>query len=159
INSIQIDESFIDFYEIAKEKNKKIIILSDGFDIFIKTVLKKYGVNVPIWANTLEIKEENGYLKFKNLHPNYKQNCKIGSGCCKCGVARKYAKDYIYIGDGLSDRCIAKHASLLFAKNSLEIFCKKENVSYFPYKTFQDIINAANKENFNAANGVSINNG
>ncbi len=95
-------------------------------------------------------------MTFKMFYPYSNSDCLIGGGCCKCGVARKYAKDYIYIGDGLSDRCIAKNAALLFAKNSLELFCKNEKISYFPYKTFQDIIYAISKESFNATDDVKF---
>ena len=159
INSIEIDPYFIDFYKITKSKNKKIIILSDGFDYFIVSTLKRYGLfDIKIFSNHLEYETENGFLKFKMTYPNGFKNCSIGSGCCKCNVALSYDKNYTYIGDGLSDRCIAKKSALLFAKKSLETFCKNEKIPYFPYKTFQDITEAVFKENSDAADGVGFSN-
>ncbi len=155
LNSIEIDPYFIEFYKLIKKYNKEIIILSDGFDIFIKTTLKKYGLeDIKVYSNLMNIKEKDGFIQFELLYPNINKKCLISSGCCKCEVAQKYTKDYIYIGDGLSDRCIAKKSSLLFAKKSLETFCKNENISYFPYKTFQDIIDALIKEKNDAQNDV-----
>lgn len=154
INSIEIDPSFIDFYKFAQSLNKKIIILSDGFDIFIKTTFKRFNIDLPVYSNILILGEKNGYLTFDMKYPNLIKTCSIGSGCCKCEVARMYSKDYTYIGDGLSDRCIAKKSSLLFAKKSLETFCINEKIPHLSFKTFQDIIDAVCKENCNAANDV-----
>ena len=160
LDSIEIDETFIEFYKLVKKYDKTLIILSDGFDIFIEGALKKYNLeNIKFYSNKLIIKENKGYLTFETQYPFMQKDCFIGSGNCKCGVARKYSKNYTYIGDGMSDRCIAKKSSLLFAKKSLETFCIKENIPYFPYKTFQDIIDALFKENLNADNDVKTFNG
>jgi len=160
INSIEIDPYFIEFYKLIKEQNKEIIILSDGFDHFITSTLKRFNTaDIKVFSNHLETYEEQGFLKFKMSFPNFNNNCLIGSGTCKCGVARSFSKNYTYIGDGLSDRCIARKASLLFAKKSLETFCENEKIPYFPYKTFQDIINATIKETKNAADDVGFING
>ena len=143
LDEIEIDPYFIEFYNLIKKENKELIVLSDGFDSFIEKVFKNNGLSdIKVYSNHLEMYLENGFLKFRLNSPNYNNNCLIGSGCCKCKVAEKYSKNFIYIGDGLSDRCIAKKANLLFAKKSLEVFCKNENLEYTPYKTFIDIINS-----------------
>lgn len=155
VETVEIDPYFYEFYKLAKSLNKKIIVLSDGFDLFIKPTLKKYQMDdIQVFANVLKLKEENGFIKFEMEYPNQSKNCLIGSGCCKCEVAQQFTRHYTYIGDGLSDRCIAKKSALLFAKKSLETFCANENIKYFPYTTFQDIINAVCKENLNAADDV-----
>lgn len=159
INSIEIDPYFLEFYELTRALNKKIIILSDGFDVFIKPTLKRFKIDIPVYSNSLILSEKNGFLTFDMEYPNISKTCLIGSGCCKCEVARKFSQNYTYIGDGLSDRCIAKKSGLLFAKKSLETFCKQEKIFYFPYKTFQDIINTVCKEKFYAADGVRFTNG
>ena len=142
LDEIEIDPYFVEFYRLVKKENKELIVLSDGFDCFIEKVFKNHNLSdIKVYSNHLETYIENGFLRFKLTSPNHNLNCSIGSGCCKCKAAEKYSKNFIYIGDGLSDRCIAKKADLLFAKKSLEVFCKNENVSYLPYKTFQDIIN------------------
>ncbi len=147
IHSVEIDESFLEFYEISKSKNKEIIVLSDGFDYFIKTILENNGINnIKIFSNHLESFEKDGVMAFNISFPNFLKSCKIGAGTCKCKMAQSFSNDYIYIGDGLSDRCIAKTAKLLFAKKDLEKFCKNENIKYIPYQTFDDIKKAIYKE-------------
>jgi 2-hydroxy-3-keto-5-methylthiopentenyl-1-phosphate phosphatase len=45
----------------------------------------------------------------------------------------------VYIGEGYSDRCPARFADIIFAKDELLRFCQRENISYFAYATFADI--------------------
>ena len=40
-NDIEIDETFIEFYNNVKKRNIKFTIVSDGFDIFIYNILGK----------------------------------------------------------------------------------------------------------------------
>ncbi len=145
LDEIEIDPYFIQFYQMIKKENKELIVLSDGFDYFIEKVFKNHNLSdIKVYSNHLEMSLENGFLKFNTTCPNNNPNCLISSGCCKCGVAKKYTDCFIYIGDGLSDRCIARKAKLLFAKKSLEGYCKNENVHYIPYQTFQDIAYSLN---------------
>lgn len=137
--SIEIDPYFEEFYELIKEKNKKLVIVSDGFDIFVETALKRHGIFLPVFSNHLKIENKAGELFFDVEYPNIGKNCEIGIGTCKCEVAQKYTNNFIYIGDGLSDRCISKKAGLIFAKKSLEKICKNEEMNYIHYDNFKDI--------------------
>lgn len=47
----------------------------------------------------------------------------------------------IVIGDGNSDKCVAKNADKVFAKGLLKMLCKKNQVAFTEFKTFKDIIN------------------
>ena len=51
----------------------------------------------------------------------------------------------VFIGDGTSDSCIANYADIVFAKNSLASYCWKNNITYFEFSNFQDIIKKINK--------------
>ena len=139
INSIEIDPYFADFYNFAIEKGKKIVIVSDGFDIFVENALKKHNITLPVFSNHLKIENKNDKLFFEVEYPNSSVNCKIGVGSCKCKVVEKYTDKFIYIGDGLSDRCISKKAALVFAKKSLEKRCISENIPFIHYDNFKDI--------------------
>ena len=71
INSIEIDDYFLDFVEFVKSKNIKLTILSDGFDLFIQKVLERYNLDIPYYANKLIYK--NG--KFNIEFPYYNEKC------------------------------------------------------------------------------------
>ncbi len=149
LNSIELQDGFLEFYKSAKENNKKIAILSDGFDIFIDYTLKKANLNIEFYSNHLNIKEENGFLKFKLSYPNEDKNCKLSLGNCKCTKIKQNItenKKFIYAGDGLSDRCIASKSNLLFAKNSLKNHCLKNGIKFIEFSDFFDILNYLSKE-------------
>lgn len=144
INTIEIDEHFIDFYNFLKAKDIQLIILSDGFDLFIKKTLERYGLeDIEYHANSLKHMGNRFSIEFCN----YNENCKVKSGCCKC--SKILEEEFCYIGDGTSDFCIAKKinaAKKLFAKGTLENFCVKMNIPYIPYNTFGNILETFKKE-------------
>ena len=135
IDSIEIDEGFIDFVEFINSKNIELVILSDGFDLFIEKTLEKYNLrNIKFFANHL--KYENN--KFSIDFPYFNEDCVMGAGMCKCSHVKE--KQFCYIGDGTSDLCVARKASALFASKNLATFCNKNDIKYIPFNSFCNII-------------------
>jgi 2,3-diketo-5-methylthio-1-phosphopentane phosphatase len=136
-NSIEIDESFVDFYNYLKTQNIELVIVSDGFDFFIEEVLNRYNLNdIKFFANTLTVEDNKLNIEFNFSNPE----CKNGSGVCKC--SRTCGRQFDYIGDGQSDVCIAKKANTLFAKNdyNLQKYCEKQGIDYISFNSFKDIL-------------------
>lgn len=141
IEDIEINDYFLEFYQFLKQKNVKLVIVSDGFDIFVKEILKRLNINdVEYYANRLIF--ENGLFKIE--FPNYTSECIKGSGTCKCSKVKE--KDFCYIGDGNSDLCVAKKAKYLFASKYLEKYCSKENIKHYSFENFGDIIRTMKEE-------------
>jgi hypothetical protein len=63
-------------------------------------------------------------------------NCKQ---ICIDIIRQKVNRKIIFIGDGLTDRCVAEKADLLFAKHDLARYCKGNGLSYQPYHRFSDV--------------------
>ena len=144
IYSIEIDEYFSEFCTLLKEKNIELVILSDGFDLFIEKTLERLNLsNIKFYANRLVHKNDN---KFAIEFPYFENNCQKGSGMCKC-LKVKY-DDFCYIGDGVSDLCIAKKAKTLFASKALLKYCETNNIKCIPFKNFRDIINCVNNNSY-----------
>ena len=136
ISSIETDEYFPDFCELLKKNNIKLVILSDGFDLFIQKTLERLKLSdIEFYANHL-IWENN---KLRIEFPYYNEQCKKKSGMCKCSKVRE--KDFWYIGDGVSDLCIAQKANKLFASKKLLKYCENNNQQCIPFENFKDIIN------------------
>ena len=140
INSIEIDDYFLEFVDFVKSNNIKLTILSDGFDLFIQNVLKRYKLSIPYYANKLIY--ENG--KFSVEFPYYNENCDKKAGMCKCEKVKE--KSFCYIGDGTSDLCIAKKADVLFASKNLHIYCEDNNVRHIKFNSFCDILKLLEKQ-------------
>jgi 2,3-diketo-5-methylthio-1-phosphopentane phosphatase len=140
LGSIHIDETFSDFVRYCRSKAFEIVILSDGIDLFIKSILERYGVNgIRVYSNSLG--STNG--KYKMYFPYFKKDCLSRSGICKCRIMEELSSPLglnILIGDGRSDFCIARKADLTFAKSELLDFCQVEKIHHIEYREFEDIM-------------------
>jgi len=135
IDSIEIDDCFLEFYEYTRKHGIQLTILSDGFDLFIKRTLEKYGIeNIRFYANHLIY--QNG--KFRIEFPHNVVSCKIGAGMCKC--SRISDDGYCYIGDGVTDFCVAKKAKVLFASKCLDKYCNDNGIRHVTFGDFGDIL-------------------
>jgi 2-hydroxy-3-keto-5-methylthiopentenyl-1-phosphate phosphatase len=46
----------------------------------------------------------------------------------------------VYVGEGYSDQCPAQYADIVFAKDELQTFCQQQNISYYLYDSFHDVV-------------------
>ena len=106
--------------------------------LWTRYALKRINIkNVNFFANHL-IHNDND--KFEIEFPLYNHNCIKGSGMCKCKQVKE--AEFCYIGDGNSDICVAKDAEIVFAKKFLANYCNKNDIKYYLFETFHDIIKA-----------------
>jgi 2-hydroxy-3-keto-5-methylthiopentenyl-1-phosphate phosphatase len=136
IYEIEIDPYFSKFLELCRSHDYKVYILSDGYDFNIETILGKYNLQVPYYANKLV------YGSAFAIECPY-----INEDCGKCGTCKtrlmeslKGECQSIYIGDGYSDTCPAQHADLVYAKDTLYRFCLEKGIKAIPYRNFNDIV-------------------
>ena len=141
IEQIEIDDYFLEFVDYIKSKNIKLTILSDGFDLFIERVFRRYNLDIPYYANKLIY--ENG--KFSIEFPYYYDNCDKKAGMCKCEKVKE--DNFCYIGDGTSDLCIASKADYLFASKNLHKYCKENNIKHSYFASFRNIIDVLKEGN------------
>jgi 2-hydroxy-3-keto-5-methylthiopentenyl-1-phosphate phosphatase len=141
--SQKIDGKFPAFVDLCNRENMKLVILSDGLDFYIKLILEKFGLGeLPFYSNTLRF--DRG--KLKPEFPHFDQ------GCGNCGNCKSYhlnnlkgrRQKIVYIGDGLSDKCAAREADFIFAKNDLRRFCQKEAIKHYSFSHFGDVIRQFN---------------
>ena len=142
IDSIEIDDYFVEFCQFLKKNDINLVILSDGFDLFIQKILEKNDIkNVKFYANHF-LHNEDG--SFSIEFPFYNPACEKKAGMCKCAMVKE--QEFCYIGDGTSDLCIAQKAKILFATKSLKDYCKKHSLIHYPFNSFRDIIELLKKE-------------
>jgi 2-hydroxy-3-keto-5-methylthiopentenyl-1-phosphate phosphatase len=137
-SNIKIDRTFKNFLEYCKKNKLKLLVVSGGFTLNIKTIFHKYGIrNVTYYANIITFQGDKVKLKF----PYKDKSCKTCS-LCKAPYIRKYKKAgffTVYIGDSVTDRCPGRVADLVFAKHHLAEYCKAKGIAYIPYDTFGQI--------------------
>jgi len=139
LDSIEIDNSFIQFVEYCRMNNFEIRILSDGLDYYINYILAKKGIyTVEVFSNTLTINENNELIP---SFPYRDEDCKLCANCKRNHILDSTGDDEFsfYIGDGLSDTCPAQYSDFVFAKGSLLKYCEKNSINFFPFQNFSDV--------------------
>jgi len=140
----EIDPSFVPFVEFCRARSLDHYILSDGMDYYIRYILGRYGVgDVPLHSNTLSLvpAEGSNRVRFVPSFPNTDETCDRCASCKRNHMLSLAADEEIivYIGEGYSDRCPARYADIVFAKDDLLVYCQKENIPYYAYASFAEI--------------------
>lgn len=140
LKNVELDPYFREFNEFRIKNNIDFVVVSDGVDYFINQILENNNVkNIKIISNHGEFIDG----KFKLTFQYENKDCKNNSGTCKCKALNDLSKNYdkiTYIGDGVSDFCVAAKADKLFAKASLVKYCREKNIKHIEFKTFKDVI-------------------
>ena len=139
LDNIDLTPGFRDFLDWIAGNNIDFLIISGGFDRTIDLVIEKFDIGpVKYYANSLDFSDDRLLVKF----PFFNDEC---GNCptCKDMIFRGCHKIYqriIFIGDGLSDCCIARRADMVFARSHLVEFCRRNDIAFLPFKDFRDII-------------------
>ena len=137
LHSVRIDPSFADFVRYV-EPFAEVIVVSDGLDMPARHALRD--LEVPIFANRLRCRDNGLELSF----PYANAACEVGSGVCKCEVARTTNAGRglatVLIGDGRSDFCLARSVDFVFAKGTLRRYCEAESIIHSPFETFAEVL-------------------
>jgi len=151
-SSIRLDSTFLPFLNHV-QRFAQVAIISDGIGRAIHAALEAAGFpGIPVFANRLTFSAGQWELDFPNSNPE----CAVGSGVCKCAVARSLihtsTEPVVLIGDGRSDMCLAGRADYVFAKESLARHCEAEGIPYTEFQSFKDVLSAIKQVPYN--NGV-----
>ena len=139
-----IDPGFKDFVAFCRLRNIDFHIVSDGLDYYIDRVLRAHGIqDVSFVANALSLEPAGkaGQV-FLSLDFPYADSVCDRCACCKRNFMLTHAGDddiIVFIGEGYSDRCTVQYADIVFAKQDLQSYCQRENISYYLYATFHDV--------------------
>ncbi len=150
LDSQEIDETFPEFVAFCRSNNFEHYILSDGMDYYIKRILERHSIgDVPVFANTLNLDQVNGTtsVKFRPEFPFTDEVCDRCASCKRNHILTLAGDDDIiaYIGEGYSDRCPVRYADVVFAKDDLLKFCRREEIPHVEYQTFADVIKYVEK--------------
>lgn len=140
IYMMDVDPGFHNMVKFCEGRNIQIIVLSDGFDYYIDMILKKENLSgLKYFSNHLIISPQS---KLIPEFPYEDSKCRYSANCKKNHIINNSRdEDFtIYIGDGNSDKDTAQYCDLIFAKKSFLKYCEKERITFFPYRTLDDVI-------------------
>lgn len=146
IDSIAIDDGFVALLEACDRAGAPVHIVSDGFDYCIRRILARAAPRherlvrgLTISASHLEPERE---LRWRTAFPFPALTCEHGCATCKPAMMRAIAPagaHTVFVGDGLSDRYAAAHATTVFAKASLAEYCADRAIAHTRFDTLGDI--------------------
>lgn len=134
----KINPGFTEFVDILRKNSYKLTITSDGYDVYIKEILKQNGLEDLELSCNSAIYDNGWKLSFLNTD----KECTLCGNCKKKVVKKLKDEGYevYYVGDGHSDRCACAYADKIFAKSFLKEHCEEEDIPYYDFNTFYDVI-------------------
>jgi 2,3-diketo-5-methylthio-1-phosphopentane phosphatase len=150
LDAQEIDETFREFVGYCKSNGFEHYILSDGMDYYIKRILERHLLgDVPVYANVLHLEPANGStsVTFRPEFPFTDEVCNRCASCKRNHILTLAGDEDIiaYIGEGYSDRCPVRYADVVFAKDDLLKFCRREEIPHVEYQTFADVVKYVEK--------------
>jgi 2,3-diketo-5-methylthio-1-phosphopentane phosphatase len=140
LDSFKLREGAEEFYRLVDRQNIPFYLVSDGTDLYIEYILKKFGLErIKYFSNRGRLDNGKMYLQFS-----------ANNSCPRCGsckgerikeVIGGNSYEVIFIGDGLSDLCALPYADIIFSRGDLWNHCSRENIPAYRYETFYDIRN------------------
>ena len=109
------------------------LIISAGFHELIQPVLEREGVTATVIANRVEADPTGWRASFLE-----REACEVCGEPCK-RVALAGTVPYVYVGDGISDRCASLAAERVFARSGLALYLTAQGVAYEPFETLHDV--------------------
>jgi Haloacid Dehalogenase superfamily, subfamily IB, phosphoserine phosphatase-like/2,3-diketo-5-methylthio-1-phosphopentane phosphatase len=137
---IKVDPHFKNILALLKKGGVAPVIVSDSFRFFLEYILKNNGIEpIKIYSNHIKFSKETLVPHFPHEH----STCKTCGNCKKKHLPGedREEKTVIYVGDGLSDLCPAKHSDIVYAKGNLQKYLTKEGKEFFPFETLKDVYN------------------
>jgi 2-hydroxy-3-keto-5-methylthiopentenyl-1-phosphate phosphatase len=122
------------FVELAR--THRPLIVSSGFHELIEPLLEREGLELEVRANRLDPRPDGWRVVFRNDEP-----CPVcGEPCKRADVAG--LDDFVYVGDGFSDRCVAGAAAQVFARDGLAQYLEEKGVPFERFDDFYDVARA-----------------
>jgi 2-hydroxy-3-keto-5-methylthiopentenyl-1-phosphate phosphatase len=144
-----IDEGIHELDRCCTANGAPLTIVSDGIDLFIHTVLQQHGLShIPVFANQFTQANDQ---KVSLVFPHARPTCLTRAGTCKCAIAfapTLPTPTVVYIGDGLSDCCVARSAQKVFAKDALLEWRQQRHLPCESFTTLTQVAHRLFPESF-----------
>jgi 2-hydroxy-3-keto-5-methylthiopentenyl-1-phosphate phosphatase len=112
------------------------LVVSSGFHELIGPILDREGLELDVVANRVDPRPEGWRVLFREADA-----CEVcGEHCKRADIAG--IEDFVYVGDGFSDRCVALAATRVFARDGLADYLTRRGVAFEPFEDFYDVARA-----------------
>lgn len=148
------------FLSLARARGHHVVVASDGLDFYVDRLLARAGVEVERSANRLLFFDDATVAPvYASSGPEVTCGRRVArprsdapEGCGACGNCKGAIlgqarssmrfRRLLLVGDGLSDRCAARVADRVYAKDDLLEFCRARGIAARPFATLDDVARA-----------------
>ena len=138
VRTVRMRRAFPELVAAARTHHAPLYIISEGLDFYIEAFLRHYGIDVTFRTNHAVFTDDGINVE----HPFSDDGCDHCGTCKKAQINELGKRGYttVFIGDGISDRCPAKYADVLFARDGLLRYCRREGIACIPYRDFNGVL-------------------
>lgn len=134
----RIRPGFDRLLEAAEAAELRVVVVTSSFHELVEPVLGERTGRLELVAGRLEPGPAGWRAELAHLEP-----CtECGEPCKRRAVARLGTDDVVYVGDGYSDRCAARAAARVFARDGLARHLDEHGVPYEPFADLDDVARA-----------------
>lgn len=138
IASAGLRPGFREFVSWARHGGHRLVVLSSGFRGIIDRLLAHWGfADLEITSHEARFSPDGCELVWSDRG----EPCAVCGRRCKRHDIRRagFTHPMVYIGDGVSDRCAAETADLIFARTDLARHLTREGVAHVPFDDFHQV--------------------
>ena len=138
MEKVIIREGFHELLSYCRRKGFRFVIVSNGLNFYIKTILRALGVdNIEVFAAQAIFSPDG--IKARYMGPD---GIELQDGFKEAYVRHFIKSGYriIYVGNGASDISSARLAYHVFATGPLLAHCKEANLNCTPFTDFNDVV-------------------
>jgi len=134
----KIQAGFHELLAFCHKKDFQFVIVSNGLDFYIDTILRNIGVdNIQVFAAQTQFSPRGLEVKYIGPEGNQLQN-DFKEAYTRLFLKRGYR--IVYVGNGLSDIPAARLSHHIFARDELLIGCKGINLNCTPFIDLNDVV-------------------
>ena len=134
----KIRAGFHELLAYCHEKGFEFVIVSNGLDFYIKTILRDVGMdNIEVFAAQTQFSPDGIDVRYIGPDGNQLEDS-FKEAYVRLFLGRGYR--LIYAGNGISDLSPARQAHHIFATGELLTYCKDVNLNCTPFIDLNDII-------------------
>jgi 2-hydroxy-3-keto-5-methylthiopentenyl-1-phosphate phosphatase len=131
-------DGFREFVAWTRDRGHRLLILSSGFRSVIDAVLRRWGLgHLEVASHEAEFTPEGSRLVWADRG----ERCAICGRRCKRHDVRTRldGEVLVLVGDGVSDRCVARMADVVFARAHLARDLTANGVPFLPFEDFHEV--------------------
>ncbi len=136
-----VRDGFGTLVEACRATGAELVIASAGLDLYVEPILRRELGSaldgIEIRANRGRVTADGVAVHFPHAHPDCAEcaNCKG----VRAREARAAGRLVIGVGDSFTDRCLARHAEHVFARDWLSRHCAEQEIPHHPFDDFHPV--------------------